>query len=96
MVPIHTVRGAPFFALVDIRAGLACDAAMMDDDELKKTFDLFDKDGDGCITTAEVRAMLTSLGDDLTDDEVTEIVRDADENGDGVVSFEEFVAAMGK
>lgn len=69
---------------------------MMDDAEIRKTFDLFDKDGDGKITTTEVRAMLTALGDDLTDDEVTEIVKDADENGDGVVSFEEFVAAMGK
>jgi calmodulin len=69
---------------------------MMDDAEIRKSFDLFDKDGDGKITTDEVKAMLIALGDDLTDDEVAEIVKDADENSDGFVSFEEFVAAMGK
>ncbi len=69
--------------------------SMSNDDDLKKRFEMFDKDGDGRITADEVRAILKQLGDELSDDEVNEVIREADTDGDGTISFEEFAAAMG-
>ena len=69
--------------------------SMSNDDDLKKRFEMFDKDGDGRITADEVRAILKQLGDELCDDEVDDVIREADTDGDGTISFEEFAAAMG-
>ena len=55
---------------------------------------VFDKDGNGYISAAELRHVMTNLGEKLTDEEVDEMIREADIDGDGQVNYEEFVAMM--
>ena len=57
-------------------------------------FRVFDKDGNGYISAAELRHVMTNLGEKLTDEEVDEMIREADIDGDGQVNYEEFVTMM--
>ena len=49
---------------------------------------MFDKDGNGFISAAELRHVMTNLGEKLTDEEVDEMIREADIDGDGQVNYE--------
>ena len=40
------------------------------EDEYREAFDLFDKDGDGTISTGELKNLLRCFGQVYTDDEV--------------------------
>ncbi|XP_073205520.1 calmodulin-1 isoform X2 [Lepidochelys kempii] len=51
-------------------------------------------DGNGYISAAELRHVMTNLGEKLTDEEVDEMIREADIDGDGQVNYEEFVQMM--
>ncbi|XP_078612782.1 uncharacterized protein LOC144882674 [Branchiostoma floridae x Branchiostoma japonicum] len=62
--------------------------------ELREAFKVFDKDGNGFISAAELRHVMTNLGEKLTDEEVDEMIREADVDGDGQVNYEEFVTMM--
>lgn len=64
------------------------------EEELREAFRVFDKDGNGFISAAELRHVMTNLGEKLTDDEVDEMIREADLDGDGTVNYEEFVRMM--
>lgn len=48
---------------------------------------MFDKDGNGFISSEELRHVMTNLGEKLTDQEVAEMIREADTNGDGMVDY---------
>jgi calmodulin len=58
------------------------------DEELREAFRVFDRDGDGFISAAELRHVMTNLGEKLTDEEVDEMIREADIDGDGQVNYE--------
>ncbi|XP_064402576.1 calmodulin-beta [Halichondria panicea] len=64
------------------------------EEEIREAFRVFDKDGNGFISAAELRHVMTNLGEKLTDEEVDEMIREADIDGDGQVNYEEFVAMM--
>ncbi|KAJ3683007.1 hypothetical protein LUZ60_013234 [Juncus effusus] len=61
------------------------------EEELKEAFRVFDKDQNGFISAAELRHVMTNLGEKLTDEEVDEMIREADVDGDGQINYEEFV-----
>ena len=64
------------------------------EDELVEAFKVFDKDGNGFISAAELRHVMTNLGEKLNEEEVDEMIREADQDGDGQVNYEEFVKMM--
>merc|ERR1711884_448484 len=63
-------------------------------EELIEAFKVFDRDGNGFISAAELRHVMTNLGEKLTDEEVDEMIREADVDGDGQINYEEFVKMM--
>ena len=64
------------------------------EEEIVEAFKVFDKDGNGFISAAELRHVMTNLGEKLTDEEVDEMIREADVDGDGQINYEEFVKMM--
>ncbi|CAB4308888.1 unnamed protein product [Prunus armeniaca] len=64
------------------------------EEELKEAFRVFDKDQNGFISAAELRHVMTNLGEKLTDEEVDEMIREADVDGDGQINYEEFVKKL--
>merc|ERR1711916_175482 len=64
------------------------------EEEIKEAFRVFDKDGNGFISAAELRHVMTNLGEKLTDEEGDEMIREADVDGDGQINYEEFVKMM--
>jgi len=64
------------------------------EEEIREAFKVFDKDGTGFISAAELRHVMTNLGEKLTDEEVDEMIREADVDGDGQINYEEFVKMM--
>ncbi|CUV04437.1 calmodulin [Cryptosporidium parvum Iowa II] len=64
------------------------------EDELIEAFKVFDRDGNGFISAAELRHVMTNLGEKLSDEEVDEMIREADVDGDGQIMYEEFTKMM--
>ncbi|XP_048357589.1 calmodulin-A-like [Sphaerodactylus townsendi] len=64
------------------------------EEEIRDAFRVFDKDGNGYICAAELRHVMTNLGEKLTEEEVDEMIKEADMDGDGRVNYEEFVRVM--
>ena len=58
------------------------------DEEIREAFRVFDKDGNGFISAAELRHVMTNLGEKLTDEEIEDMIREADIDGDGQVDFD--------
>ncbi|GAB2281873.1 Probable calcium-binding protein cml16 [Dionaea muscipula] len=61
---------------------------------LLEIFRIFDRDGNGVITPAELAGTMAKMGQPLTYKELTEMITEADTNGDGVISFNEFASIM--
>ncbi|KAL9954182.1 hypothetical protein ACROYT_G041685 [Oculina patagonica] len=64
--------------------------------EFREAFSLFDRDGDGTITTDELGTVMESLGLSSDQDELNEMIREVDADGSGAVDFEEFCVLMQK
>ncbi|XP_078083083.1 calcium-binding protein 4-like isoform X1 [Mustelus asterias] len=76
---------------------LAETADMIGVKELRDAFKEFDTNGDGEISTMELReAMKKLLGQQIGHRDIEEILKDVDLNGDGRVDFEEFVRMMSR
>merc|ERR1711967_11675 len=62
------------------------------EEELIEAFRVFDRGGNGLISSAELRHVLTNLA--VTDAEADEMIREADVDGEGQINYEEFVRMM--
>ena len=59
--------------------------------EIRDSFALYDRDGNGSISLIELREVLRNIGEKVTDDEINQIIRIADQDGDGEIDYDEFV-----
>ncbi|KAF9345906.1 hypothetical protein BGX34_004369 [Mortierella sp. NVP85] len=50
-------------------------------EEILEAFKVFDKDGNGYITPAELRHVMSNLGEKLSDEELDQMIREADVDG---------------
>lgn len=65
------------------------------EEELREAFRVFDEDGDGFISAAELKSVLTRLGL-ANGEDVEQMICTVDKNSDGLVDFEEFKYMMTK
>lgn len=56
--------------------------------ELKEAFRLYDKEGNGYITTGVLREILRELDDKLTNDDLDMMIEEIDSDGSGTVDFD--------
>ncbi|XP_050745844.1 troponin C isoform X25 [Drosophila biarmipes] len=76
-----TTWAARFLVEEDVEAMIA---------ELKEAFRLYDKEGNGYITTGVLR----ELDDKLTNDDLDMMIEEIDSDGSGTVDFDEFMEVM--
>jgi Ca2+-binding EF-hand superfamily protein len=67
---------------------------MSDPERYRATFEMVDADGDGYISTAELKNLMKALGQEITGTRAVEVVVDADANRDGKISLAEFAEMM--
>jgi len=87
-IPTNSNSQGPFAinecSSVDFPEFLSLMARKMKDtdteEELIEAFKVFDRDGNGFISAAELRHVMCNLGEKLTDEEVDEMIREADVN----------------
>ena len=62
--------------------------------EFKEAFALFDKDGDGTITTKELGTVMRSLGQNPTEAELQDMINEVIAEVNGTIDFPEFLSLM--
>ncbi|XP_064938352.1 calmodulin-like protein 3 [Musa acuminata AAA Group] len=72
--------------------GPKASARVMDPSELKRVFQMFDRNGDGRITKTELSDSLENLGIYIPEAELASMIEKIDVNGDGCVDMDEFGA----
>ncbi|WDK23319.1 calmodulin [Colletotrichum graminicola] len=67
--------------------------------EFKEAFSLFDKDGDGQITTKELGTVMRSLGQNPSESELQDMINEVDADNNGTIDFPaypEFLTMMAR
>jgi calmodulin len=64
--------------------------------EFKEAFQIFDKDGDGSITTKELGTVMRSLGQNPSEEELQKMIEEVDKDGSGTIDFKEFLTLMAR
>ncbi|CAL9217087.1 unnamed protein product [Arabidopsis halleri] len=64
------------------------------EEQLLRLFRIFDTDGNGFLTAAELAHSMAKLGHALTVAELTGMIKEADSDGDGRINFQEFAKAI--
>ena len=62
--------------------------------ELKDAFRIYDKEGQGFITTDVLKEILREIDPTLTEDDLDNIIEEVDEDGSGTLDFDEFQEMM--
>lgn len=60
------------------------------EEEVAKVFALFDPEGSGRITLAQLKRIITELGENIEEEEMRDMIKEADRDGKGYVTFEDF------
>ncbi|XP_033736497.1 calmodulin-alpha-like [Pecten maximus] len=69
---------------------------MKTEDQVKSSFRVYDKNGDGYITHSELKFVLQGIGERVSDEEVEDIISRVDKDDDGKINFKEFRALLEK
>merc|ERR1712183_1074466 len=62
--------------------------------ELKEAFRIYDKEGNGYISTDTLKEILKELDSKLTDEDLDNIIEEVDEDSSGTLDFDEFMEMM--
>merc|ERR1712024_10504 len=62
--------------------------------ELKEAFRIYDKEGNGYISTDTLKEILRELDNKLTEEDLDNIIEEVDEDGSGTLDFDEFMEMM--
>merc|ERR1739842_213502 len=62
--------------------------------ELKEAFRIYDKDGQGYITTDTLKEILREIDNKLSETDLDGIIEEVDEDGSGTLDFDEFMEMM--
>merc|ERR1719219_2636553 len=57
-------------------------------DELKEAFRIYDRDGQGFITTDVLKEILREIDSELTEEDLDNIIEEVDEDGSGTLDFD--------
>ena len=60
-------------------------------DDILKAFRLFDREGSGAVSFAQLKRIAQQIGETISDEELHEMIAEADRKGSGVVDEEDFV-----
>jgi len=63
-------------------------------EELKEAFRIYDRDGQGFITTDVLKEILREIDSTLTEDDLLNIIEEVDEDQSGTLDFDEFQEMM--
>lgn len=69
---------------------------MADASAYAATFEIVDGNKDGHISAAELKQLMTALGEDITEETAADVVKQMDANGDGEISLQEFSDYMAR
>ncbi len=64
------------------------------EDEMMEAFGIFDRDGDGYITLAELKLVMNYLGENINEGELDQMIQEADIDRDGKVNYVDFKKFM--
>ncbi|RUS84605.1 hypothetical protein EGW08_007632 [Elysia chlorotica] len=78
----------------DMMARRGLSSRFQEEEDLREAFKVFDRNGDGFITTDELRVTMLSMGEPLSQEELDDMISKADTNHDGKVHYNEFVKVM--
>merc|ERR1712184_95264 len=62
--------------------------------ELKEAFRIYDKEGNGFISTNTLKEILKELDNKLSEEDLIGIIEEVDEDGSGTLDFDEFMGMM--
>lgn len=66
------------------------------ENEIKKFFDLFDREGLGYIEIKNLKNVVKDIGESLDDEDIVDLIRKSDLDGDGKVTYQDFYNIMSK
>ena len=61
------------------------------EEELLDAFKIFDPGNKGFMDSAELRVVITKMGEQFTEEEAEQMVKEADPNNTGRVTYEDFI-----
>jgi len=90
LVIVLSVPGGQSFALAELYQVMSRFLTDTRDkeEEIREAFRVFDRDGTGMISAAELRHVMTNIGEKLSNQEVDEMIREIDVDRDGQVNYE--------
>ena len=62
--------------------------------ELINAFKIFDGDGNGRISTPELKHIISNIGGNITDEEIDVMIKEAEPDKDGQIDYHQFIRMM--
>jgi len=64
------------------------------EEEVEEAFRVFDKEASGSMSAAELRHVMTNMGEKLTEEEVDEMISFADTDAQGEINYKDFLKLL--